>query len=124
MDFCDQQRRSHFTDNIFSQGCVCGKHFISGKVAKLWDRYDPDWVPTQNLGHQKVATLRDERARGRELKRVPGERERHLRDELKSNKQKLDEPGEKVIDSSFDIESAVRTKLSNRGFLLHLLRSK
>ena len=52
------------------------------------------------------------------------ERERHLRDELKSKKQKLDEPGEKVIDSSFDIESAVRTKLSNRGFLLHLLRSK
>ncbi|CAH3031347.1 unnamed protein product [Pocillopora meandrina] len=33
---------------------VCGKHFISGKAAKLWDRYDPDLLPTQNLGHQKM----------------------------------------------------------------------
>ena len=30
---------------------VCSKHFISGKAVKLWDRYDPDLVPTQNLGH-------------------------------------------------------------------------
>ena len=30
---------------------VCSKHFISGKAVKLWDRYDLDLVPTQNLGH-------------------------------------------------------------------------
>ena len=30
---------------------VCSKHFTSGKAVKLWDRYDPDLVPTQNLGH-------------------------------------------------------------------------
>ena len=65
------------TDNILNHGRVCGKHFISGKMAKLWNRYDPDWVPTQDLGHQncgsveklqadlEVATKRDERARGR-----------------------------------------------------------
>ena len=86
---------------------VCGKHFISGKAAKLWDRYDPDWVPTQNLSNQKcgsveklqsdleVPTKRDERARGRELKRVAGERQRKPREEIEFKKQILDEPGEK-----------------------------
>ena len=116
-------------------GRVCGKIFISGKAAKLWDRYDPDLLPTQNLGHQKcgsveklqadleVAAKRDERARGRELKRVAGERERQLWEEIESKKQIIDEPGVKVIDISFEVESAGGTKLSNTGFVLHLLRS-
>ena len=39
-------------------------------------------------------------------------------------KQIIDEPGVKVIDISFDFESVVGTKLSNTGFVLHLLRSK
>ena len=92
-------------------------------------------VPTQNLGHQKcgsveklqadleVAAKRDERARGRELKRVAGERERQLWEEIESKKQIIDEPGVKVIDISFDVESAGGTKLSNTGFVLYLLRS-
>ena len=101
----------------------------------MWDRYDPDLLPTQNLGHQycvsfeklqaylEVAAKRVERARGRELKRVAGERERQLREEIESKKQIIDEPGVKVIDISFDVESAGGTKLSNTGFVLHLLRS-
>ena len=92
-------------------------------------------VPTQNLGHQKcgsveklqadleVAAKRDERARGRELKRVAGERERQLREEIESKKQIIDEPGVKISDISFEVESAGGTKLSNTGFVLHLLRS-
>ena len=94
-------RREDLTDKILNHGRVCGKHFISGKAGKLWDRYDPDWVPTQNLGHRKcgsveklqadleVATKRDERARGRELKRVAGERERQLREEIESKDKNL-----------------------------------
>ena len=74
-------------------------------------------VPTQNLGHQRcvsveklpadleVAAKRDERARGRELKRVAGERERQLWEEIEFKKQIIDEPGVKVIDISFDFES-------------------
>ena len=81
-------KRKDLTDRILDHGRVCEKHFISGKAAKLWDRYDPDWVPTQNLGHNKcdsaqevqvqleAAAKRDERARDRELKRVAAERER------------------------------------------------
>ena len=29
---------------------VCGRHFVSGKPALLWDRYNVDWKPTLNLG--------------------------------------------------------------------------
>ena len=63
----------------------------------------------------------DQRARCRS---VAGERERQLREEIGFKKQKFDEPREKVIDISFDVESAVGTKLSNTSFVLHLLRSK
>lgn len=109
-------------------GQVCGKHFTSGEAAKLWDRYDPDWVPTQNLGHGKrdsagklqanleAAVKRDEKARDRELNRIPAGHER-LREEIKSKKQKLNEPGEKVMDISFDLVPAmeVETQSSEMG---------
>ena len=58
------------------------------------------------------------------MKRIAGERERPLWEEIESKKQIIDEPGVKVIDISFDFESVVGTKLSNTGFVLHLLRSK
>jgi len=32
---------------------VCGRHFVSGQAAKIWDKYYVDWVPTLNLGHEK-----------------------------------------------------------------------
>ena len=114
--------REDLTEAILERGRVCGKHFISGEAAKLWDRYDPDWVPTQNLGHEKcdsaeklqadleAAAKRDERARDRELKRVAAEQERRLREEIESKKQKLNEPGEKVMDISFDVYSAMEVE--------------
>ena len=58
------------------------------------------------------------------MKRVAGERERPLWEEIESKKQIIDEPGVKVIDISFDFESVAGTKLSNTGFVLRLLRSK
>ena len=36
-----------------SRTAVCGRHFVSGQVAKSWDKYNFDWVPTLNLGHEK-----------------------------------------------------------------------
>ena len=75
--------REDLTDTILEHGRVCGKHFISGEAAKLWDRYDPDWIPTQNLGHAKcdsaeklqadleAAAKRDERARDETLETKP-----------------------------------------------------
>ena len=103
-------------------GRVCGRHFISGKAAKLGDRYDPDWIPTQNLGHDKcdsveklqadleAAAKRDERARDREMKRVVAENEKRLREEIEAKRQKLGEPGKKVIDISFNSDSAMEVE--------------
>ena len=33
---------------------VCGGHFHSGEAAPLWDKHSPDWVPSLNLGHDKL----------------------------------------------------------------------
>ena len=87
MDFCHQPKRPH---GQHFGAWTSGRHFISGRAAKLWDRYDPDWIPTQNLGHNKcdaaeklqadleAAGKRDERVRDRE-KRVAAENEKRLR---------------------------------------------
>ena len=53
-----------------------------------------------------VAVKRDERARDRERKRV-AEEERRLRGEIEAKKQKVNEPGAKVMDISFDFDSAM-----------------
>ncbi|CAH3181601.1 unnamed protein product [Porites lobata] len=116
--------REDLTDSILEHGRVCGKHFISGQAANLWERYDPDWVPTQNLGHKKcdsgeklqnleAAAKRDKRARDCELKRrvaVEREIEKQLREEIKRKKQKLNESGERVMDISFDLESVMNVE--------------
>ena len=102
-------------------------------MGSLRSRFASD---SQNLGHQKcgsfeklqadlkVVAKRDERARGRELKPFAGECKRQLWEEIESKEQIIDEPGVKVNDISFDVESAGGTKLSNTGFVLLLLRSK
>ena len=91
--------RKYLTDSILDHGRVCGKHFINGKAAKLWDRYDPDWVPTQNLGHDKYDSA--------EKLQADSEEERRLREEIEAKKQKVNEPGAKVMDISFDFDSAM-----------------
>ena len=48
--------RADLTDKILNSDKVCDQHFHSGTAAPLWDRYNVDWVPTLNLGHDKTAT--------------------------------------------------------------------
>ena len=102
------------TDNILNHGRVCGKHFIPGKTAELWSRYDPDWFPTQHLGHQSCGSVE----KLCQLKHVARERERQLGEEIESKKQKLYEPGENVIENCFDVESAVGTMPINTRLCL------
>jgi len=68
--------RSDLTDDILENDRVCGRHIVSGRVAKSWDRYNVDCVPTLFLGHTKVescprklkkASQRSRRARDSEL---------------------------------------------------------
>ena len=42
------------TENILENDRVCGEHFASGLAAKPWDRYSRDWVPSLNIGQEKL----------------------------------------------------------------------
>ena len=46
--------RADLTEKILENNRVCGDHFHSGKAAPLCDRHNPDWVPSLNLGHDKL----------------------------------------------------------------------
>ena len=69
--------RADVTEKILKNGRVCGRHFVSGKAAASWDKYNVDWVPTLKLGHNKnsqqknfeQASERDRRAKEKERER-------------------------------------------------------
>ena len=46
--------RADLTEKILENDRVCGDHFHSRKTAPLWDKHNPDWVPSLNLGHDKL----------------------------------------------------------------------
>ena len=58
------------TDSILENDWVCGEHFHLGKAAPMWDRFNIDWVPSLNLGHQK---LKLDESHCKEAKRRLGE---------------------------------------------------
>lgn len=63
--------RGGLCESALNQARICSRHFISGKPASLYDDLNPDWLPTQNLGHSKcskralVSSERYERKRAR-----------------------------------------------------------
>ena len=46
--------RADLTEKILEIDRVGGIHFQSGKAAYLWNRFNPDWVPSLHLGHDKL----------------------------------------------------------------------
>ena len=46
--------RADLTESVIENGRICSHHFASGKPADLFDELNPDWLPTENLGHSKV----------------------------------------------------------------------
>ena len=100
-------------DEILHNDRVCRRHFVSGQAAKAWDRYNVDWVPTLNLGHDKKivktnleqASQRGQRTSEKERKRKEHqERERALAEEIALKKRRLNEPGGQVSDIPFENE--------------------
>ena len=105
------------TEEILENDRVCEKHFVSGRAAKSWDKFNIEWVPTLLLGHKKAsdradhkeaAAKRSERARERELEK----RERELELERTAKRQKLNEPGEQVSNLSFEGNEDEEKKLT------------
>ena len=86
--------RADLAEKILEDHRVCGDHFHSGKAALLWDKHNPDWVPSLNLGHDKLSQsdTKVERAQ-----RVTERRKRQLqRQEKDELKQKMNKPNEPV----------------------------
>ena len=92
--------RTDLTKKIIENDWVCGDHFHSWEAAPLWDKQNPDWVPSLNLGHDKLnqsATKESNTAtKVDRAQRVTERRKRQLqlqeRDELKQIINKPDEP--------------------------------
>ena len=63
--------RQDLTEKILQNNRVCGEHFHSGKAAPSWDRFNVDWVPSLNMGHQKCtideASLQQSRERAKRV---------------------------------------------------------
>ena len=103
--------RDDLTDKILSNDRVCGRHFVSGQPALLWDRYNVDWKPTVDLGHSicegeeetkakaEANIAREERSKERR-KRRSGILEKERLEKI----QRLNESGIKLADIPFEIE--------------------
>ncbi|XP_065068781.1 uncharacterized protein LOC135694051 [Rhopilema esculentum] len=48
-----ERRRRWLSENLIKSGRVCSRHFVQGKPAASWDKWNVDWVPTVELGHSK-----------------------------------------------------------------------
>ena len=104
--------RADLTDKILNSDKVCDRHFHSGTAAPSWDRYNIDWVPTLNLGHDKTVTQSEQhQAQSREA-RAERSKERRKRQaeqqeqERLLKQQKLNEPGVPLADFAAEMESA------------------
>ena len=90
--------RADLTPNILENDRVCKKHFKSGKPAKVWDKHNEDWVPTQHLVHSKQQVKNPEAATERANRTA--ERRKRIQESAQQQREKklakLNEPGETV----------------------------
>ena len=104
--------------DILKSERVCGRHFVSGKPALLWERYNVDWKPTLNLGKKdyskepdlQAAAARADRAKDRDqarqslLEQQQQQREHEAARERAAKRRKLNESGQQV--SKIDIATS------------------
>ena len=57
--------RHDITAKILDHDRICSRHFLSGMPASLEDETNPDWLPSLNLGHDKVSKVTVEKAEDR-----------------------------------------------------------
>ena len=42
------------SERVIDNNRVCSRHFLSGRPAEIEDDLNPDWLPTQHLGHDNI----------------------------------------------------------------------
>ena len=103
--------------DILKSERVCGRHFVSGKPALLWERYNVDWKPTLNLGKKdyskesdlQAAAARADRAKDRDQARQSlleqQQREHEAARKRAAKRRKLNESGQQVSKIDFAASS-------------------
>ena len=105
---------------------VCGRHFVSGKATKGWDRFNVDWVQTLCLGHSKKAVgpknlekaaEQSQRARDREQIKRPAQeqREKELEAERAAKRINLSEPCHQNADVNFNFHDQIEETPNEKG---------
>ena len=96
--------------DILKSERVFGRHFVSGKPALLWDRYNVDWKPTLNLGKKdysdlQAAAARADRAKDRDQARQSlleqQQREHEAARERAAKRRRLNESDQQVSKIDF-----------------------
>ncbi|CAH3106647.1 unnamed protein product [Porites lobata] len=108
--------RDGLTENLIQSGRVCSRHFVQGKPAASWDKWNVDWVPTLNLGHSKKAACSND-----ELQMARGERakERRKRQQERESMEraaklaKLNENGDTIENNEFYFPSTSNDNIEN-----------
>ena len=102
------------TKNVLQNERVCSRHFVSGRPAANWDRFNEDWVPTLHLTKKEyknkdveAAAQRSERAKARRKSAI----ERQEQEAAKKRKS-LNESGERIVDIDFNALPSTSTSES------------
>ena len=104
--------------DVINSERVCGKHFVSGKPAPSWHKYDVDWLPTLQLGKKNNRPKLDhdanaERAeRAKKRKQVAVERQER---EAAEKRQKLVESSLPAAQIHFSQSSTEEEGNRNEG---------
>ena len=96
--------RDDLTEQILKNDRVCSRHFVSGKPAKDFDRFNVDWVPTLNLGHSKRKTKDSSTVDQDRAERAKARRKKKLNEtnvEIEEKKLRLNDEGTQASNISF-----------------------
>lgn len=88
--------RDDLTEQILKNDRVCSRHFVSGKPAKEFDKFNVDWVPTLNLGHSKRKKKDSSTADQDRAERAKARRKKKLNEtkvEIEEKKLRLNDEG-------------------------------
>lgn len=102
------------TKNVLQNERVCSRHFVSGRPAANWDRFNEDWIPTRHLTKKEykkkdadAAAQRSERAKARRKSAI----ERQEQEAAKKRKC-IDGSEERIIDIDFTAPPSTSTSES------------
>ena len=104
------------TESLIQSGRVCSRHFVQGKPAASWDKWNVDWVPTLNLGHsKKVACSNDELQMARGERAKERRKRQHERESMEraAKLAKLNENGDTIENIEFYFPSTSNDNIEN-----------